>query len=84
VGWTDTTNVWIRRVATLCDTALEEELKLINKNTINAFARDVGRTRRPEVDSHTFRCGSYMKLIPMPGEGELMELVAYSPADESP
>ncbi|KAI8893781.1 hypothetical protein BC833DRAFT_268818 [Globomyces pollinis-pini] len=33
--------VWIRLVATLSDTALEQELKLklINKNSINAFAR---------------------------------------------
>ena len=50
---------WIRKVATLSDTALEEELKLINKNSINAFARAVGRIRRPEVDSHTFRSGGY-------------------------
>jgi hypothetical protein len=50
---------WIRQVATLSDTALEEELKLINKNSINAFARAVGRIRRPETDSHTFRSGSY-------------------------
>jgi hypothetical protein len=44
---------WIRQVATLSDTALEEELKLINKNSVNAFARAVGRIRRPETDSHT-------------------------------
>ncbi|KAJ8326746.1 hypothetical protein QVD99_005468 [Batrachochytrium dendrobatidis] len=46
---------WIRQVATLNDTALEQELKLINKNSINAFARAVGRIRRPETDSHTFK-----------------------------
>ena len=50
---------WIRQVATLSDTALEEELKLINKNSVNAFARAVGRSHRPETDSHTFRSGSY-------------------------
>jgi hypothetical protein len=50
---------WIRRVATLSDTALEEELKLINKSSINAFARAIGRIRCPEVDSHTFRSGGY-------------------------
>ena len=50
---------WIRQAATLSDTALEEELKLINKNSINAFARAIGKIRRPEVDSHTFRSGSY-------------------------
>ena len=51
--------VWRRQVATLSDTALEEELRLINKNSINAFARAIGKIRRPEVDSHTFRSGSY-------------------------
>jgi hypothetical protein len=50
---------WIRQAATFSDTALEEELKLINKNSINAFARAIGKIRRPEVDSHTFRSGSY-------------------------
>jgi hypothetical protein len=50
---------WIRQVGTLSDTALEEELKLINKNSINAFARAIGRIRRPQVDSHTFRGGNY-------------------------
>jgi type 1 glutamine amidotransferase len=53
---------WIRQAATLSDTALEEELKLINKNSVNAFAglnRAVGRICRPETDSHTFRSGSY-------------------------
>ena len=49
---------WIRQVAALSDTALEEELKLINKNSLNAFARAIGRSRR-QVDSHTFRSGSY-------------------------
>ena len=50
---------WIRQAATLSDTALEEELKLINKNSVNAFVRAIGRIRRPETDSHTFRSGSY-------------------------
>ena len=50
---------WIRQVAALSDTALEEELKLINKNSINAFVRAIGRIRRPETDSHTFRTGIY-------------------------
>ena len=54
---------WIRQVATLSDIALDEELKLINKNSINAFARAVGRIRRPETDSHTFRSGSYEAQI---------------------
>ena len=35
----------VRQAATLSDTALDEELKLINKNSINAFARAVGRIR---------------------------------------
>ena len=30
---------WIRRVAALNDSDLEEELKLVNKNSLNAFAR---------------------------------------------
>ncbi|OAJ42904.1 hypothetical protein BDEG_26296 [Batrachochytrium dendrobatidis JEL423] len=50
---------WIRRVATLNDTALEEELNLINKNSLNAFARAISRTRRPELDSHIHRSGAY-------------------------
>ena len=50
---------WIRQVASLSDTDLEEELKLINKNSINAFARAIGKIRRPEVDSHKIRSGSY-------------------------
>ena len=44
---------WIRQAATLSDTALEEELNLINKNSINASARVSGEIRRPEVDSHS-------------------------------
>ena len=46
---------WIRRVAALNDADLEEELKLINKNSLNAF----GRIRRPELDSHIYRNGTY-------------------------
>jgi hypothetical protein len=38
---------------------LEEELKLVNKNSLNAFARAIGRIRRPELDSHTYRNGTY-------------------------
>ena len=45
---------WIRRVATLNDSDLEEELKLVNKNSLNAFARAIGRIRRPELDSHKY------------------------------
>ena len=43
---------WIRQVATLSDTDLEEELKLINKNSINAFGRAIWRIRRPEKYGH--------------------------------
>ena len=50
---------WIRRAAALNDLDLEEELKLINKNSLNAFARAIGRIRRPELDSHTYRNGTY-------------------------
>lgn len=48
---------WIRRVAALNDSDLEEELKLVNKNSLNAFARAISRIRRPELDSHTYRNG---------------------------
>ncbi|KAK5673310.1 hypothetical protein QVD99_000760 [Batrachochytrium dendrobatidis] len=50
---------WIRRVAALNDADLDEELNLINKNSLNAFARAISRTRRPELDSHTHRNGAY-------------------------
>lgn len=50
---------WIRRVAALNDADLEEELHLINKNLLNAFARAIGRIRRPQLDSHTYRNGTY-------------------------
>ena len=40
---------WIGRVAALNDSDLEEELKVVNKNSLNAFARD----------SHTYRNGKY-------------------------
>ena len=43
---------WIKRVAALNDSDLEEELKWVNKNSLNAFARAIGRIRRPELDSH--------------------------------
>lgn len=47
---------WIRRFAALNDDYLEDELKLINNNSLNAFTR---RIRRPELDSHTYRNGTY-------------------------
>ena len=50
---------WIRRVAALNDVDLEEELSLINKNSLKAFARALSRIRRPELDSHTHRNGAY-------------------------
>ncbi|KAK5672365.1 hypothetical protein QVD99_001131 [Batrachochytrium dendrobatidis] len=50
---------WIRRVAALNDDDLDDELRLINKNSLNAFARAIGRIRRPELDSHTYRNGTY-------------------------
>ena len=50
---------WIRRVAALNDADLEEELKLVNKNALDALARAIGRIRRPELDSHTHRSGTY-------------------------
>jgi len=32
---------------------------LVNKNSLNAFARAIGHTRRPELDSHIHRSGAY-------------------------
>jgi hypothetical protein len=55
---------WIRRAAALNDLDLEEELKLVNKNSLNAFARAIGRIRRPELDSHNTEM-ERMKHIPM-------------------
>jgi hypothetical protein len=59
-------NLWITIVNNVCTTqeysqwhCFRRELKLINKNSINAFARAFGRSRRPETDTHTFRSGSY-------------------------
>jgi hypothetical protein len=37
----------------LNDSDLKEELKLVNKNSHNAFARAIRRIRAPELDSHT-------------------------------
>jgi hypothetical protein len=51
---------WIRRVAALNDSDLEEDLKLVNKNSLNAFARAIGRIRRPELTEM-----ERMKHIPM-------------------
>jgi hypothetical protein len=42
---------------------LEEELKLINKSSINAFGRAIERSRRPEVDSHKCRRESHPTQI---------------------
>jgi hypothetical protein len=36
---------WIGRVAALNDADLEEELRFINKNSLNTFARAIGRIR---------------------------------------
>lgn len=41
---------WIRRVAALIDSDLEEELRLVNKNSLIAFTRAIGRIRRPELE----------------------------------
>ncbi|KAH6578215.1 hypothetical protein BASA62_000393 [Batrachochytrium salamandrivorans] len=46
---------WIRRVAALDDADLEQELQLIDKNSLNAFARATSRIRRPGVDFHTYQ-----------------------------
>jgi hypothetical protein len=50
---------WIRRVAALNDAELEEESRLINKNSLNAFTRAISRTRRPELDFDIHRNGAY-------------------------
>ncbi|OAJ42325.1 hypothetical protein BDEG_25790 [Batrachochytrium dendrobatidis JEL423] len=53
---------WIRRVAALNDLDLEEELKLINKNSLNVFARVISHIHHPELDSHTYRNGTIKVL----------------------
>jgi hypothetical protein len=83
---------WIRLVATLSDTALEEEIELINKNSINAFARAIGKIRRSEVDSHTFRSGNYeahshadtIKLLLSIGEAALSTINSETPVSPVP
>ncbi|OAJ45176.1 hypothetical protein BDEG_28337 [Batrachochytrium dendrobatidis JEL423] len=50
---------WIRRVAALNDLDLDDELKLINKNSLNVFARVISHIHHPELDSHTYRNGTY-------------------------
>ncbi|KAK5670066.1 hypothetical protein QVD99_003389 [Batrachochytrium dendrobatidis] len=55
---------WIRRVATLNDDDLDDELKLINKNSLNVFARVISHTHHPELDFHTEM--ERMKHIPTP------------------
>ena len=80
---------WIRQVGTLSDTALEEELKLINKNSVNAFARAIGRIHRPESDPHTFRSGDYeahphadtINLSLSVGEAALSSINSDTPSD---
>jgi hypothetical protein len=53
----------VKRQQALNDVLDKSSLKFINKNSINTFVIAIGRIRRPETDSHTFRTG-LMKLIP--------------------
>ena len=83
---------WIRRVAALNDSDLEEELKLVNKNSLNAFARAIGRIRRPELDSHTYRNGTYgayphadtINLLLSIGESTLSAINSETPVSPVP
>jgi hypothetical protein len=83
---------WIRRVAALNDAELEEELRLINKNSLNAFARAISRTRRPELDSHTLINGAYeahphadtINLLLSIGENTLSAINSEAPVSPVP
>ena len=46
---------WIRKVSVLNDTALNEEIALINQNSVKAFARAIGKVQRTEQDTHTLQ-----------------------------
>jgi len=50
---------WIRKVSVLNDTALNEEIALINQNSVKAFARAIGKVHRTEQDTPTLQNGSY-------------------------
>ncbi|KAJ8329961.1 hypothetical protein O5D80_001892 [Batrachochytrium dendrobatidis] len=83
---------WIRRVAAFNDADLEEELRLINKNSFNAFARAISRTRRPELDSHIHRNGAYephphadtINLLISIGENTLSAINSKTPVSPIP
>jgi hypothetical protein len=83
---------WIRRVAALNDVDLEEELSLINKNSLNAFARALSRIRRPELDSHSYRNGTYeahphadtINLLLSIGESTLSAINSETPVSPVP
>ena len=76
---------WIRRVAALNDSDLEEELKLVNKNSLNAFARAIGRI-------HTYRNGTYeahphadtINLLLSIGESTLSAINSETPVSPVP
>ena len=74
---------WIRRVAILNDTDMEEKFKSINKNSVNAFARAIGRIRRPELDSHTFRsraCEGHQQADTINSSISVLENLLYLPS----
>jgi hypothetical protein len=65
---------------------------LINKNSLNAFTRAIGRIRRPELDSHTYRNGTYeahphadtINLLLSIGESALFAINADTPVSHIP
>jgi len=83
---------WIRRVAALNDLDLEEELKLVNNNSVNSFARAIGRIRRPEFDSHSYRNSTYeahphadtINLLLSIGESTLSAINSETPVSSVP
>lgn len=48
---------WIRNVATLNDLDLNDEVNLIHQSSVNAFARAIGKVRRPDTETRVFRTG---------------------------
>lgn len=83
---------WIRKVSVLNDTALNEEIALINQNSIKAFVRAIGKVMPTEQDTHTLQNGSYnahsyadtINLLSNIGEQTLASINAEVPVSPIP
>ena len=50
---------WIRNASAFNDEQLKQEIDLVHQSSIKAFTRAVAKVRRPEVDTHTLRNGTF-------------------------